>query len=143
MSTRINRPRGVLVAAILLIVAGAFNLVAGIITLVSTLPAEAADATSQQQALVGGAIALEVGTVVIGILNIILAIGILRGNRVARLLVTILQAITIFVGVIGLSSSEASHDITRYAFTSIVTPLAIILMLWIGAETKAFFVRRD
>lgn len=133
MSTRTIRPRGVLVAAILLIVAGAFNIVAGIIAL----------AMSSEEGPVGPAIALTSGTIVIGVLNLVLAIGILRGSRVARLLASILQAITVAIGLIGLSSSEASHDITRYAFTAIVTPLAIILMLWIGTQTKAFFARKS
>lgn len=79
----------------------------------------------------------------IGVLNIVFAIGVLRGNRVARLLVTRIQAITIIVGALGLASATASHDITRYVFTSLVTPLMIVLLLWIGEQTKAFFARTN
>lgn len=139
MSTNSPRPRGVLVAAILLILAGAFSVITGIMGLISVIPG----ATSGEQALAGPLIVYTSVIIVIGVLNILLAVGILRGNRAARLLVTILQVATVAIGLIGLSSSEASHDIARYVFSAIVTPLAIVLMLWLGAQTKAFFARKS
>lgn len=135
MSNSVTRPRGVLVAAILLIVAGVFHIVTGVMAIVSV--------SAEQDPRVGPAIALLGGTILIGLLDIVLAIGILRGSRIARLLATILQAMTVALGLIGLASAEAAQDISKYAFTAIVTPLAIILMLWIGAQTRDFFARKN
>lgn len=143
MSTGVSRPRGVLVVAILLFIVGAFNVVVGTMALIPTVGAEMAASSSEEQRLAGLGIAISAGSLLIGVLNIVFAIGILRGNRVARLLVTIIQAITIIVGVLGLASATASHDITRYVFTSLVTPLMIIVLLWIGEQTKAFFARTN
>lgn len=143
MSTGVSRPRGVLVVAILLFIVGAFNIVVGTMALIPTVGAEMAASSSEEQRLAGLGIAISAGSLLIGVLNIVFAIGILRGNRVARLLVTIIQAITIIVGVLGLASATASHDITRYVFTSLVTPLMIIVLLWIGEQTKAFFARTN
>lgn len=143
MSTGVSRPRGVLVVAILLFIVGAFNVVVGTMALIPTVGAEMAASSSEEQRLAGLGIAISAGSLLIGVLNIVFAIGILRGNRVARLLVTIIQAITIIVGALGLASATASHDITRYVFTSLVTPLMIILLLWIGEQTKAFFARTN
>lgn len=134
MSTSVSRPRTVLLAGILLIATGIFHTVGWIIVFFGTPPEEAFTAPT---------IVFMVGTVVIGILNIVLAIGVLRGNRVARLIATILQAITVLLAVIGLFSAEAAQDITRYVMTAIVTPLGIIALLWVGAQTKEFFARRN
>lgn len=138
MATIAPRPRGVLVAAILLIASGIFNIISSVIAITATM----GEATPDQESAAGLATMYLGATIVIGILNIILAIGILRGSRISRTLVTILQALTVAIGLIGLSSSEAAQDFTRYALTAIVTPLAIISMLWIGAQTKEFFARR-
>lgn len=131
--TRTNRPVGVTIVAVLLIVTGILGLVAGILAIVATLAgAEAA----------GHLIILAVLAILAAILNLVFAAGILRGNRVARLIVTIVQIISVLGAVASLATSPAAESIWGHIL-NIAAPVVIILLLWAGERTKAFFARQS
>lgn len=134
MVTNVRRPVGVLFVGILLIVSGAIGAIAGLFALLGAFAGVSTMDTMHVGLGISGGL-----MVVLGVLNIVFAIGILRGSRVARVIVTVLQVISIITGIVGLFSTG---DFTWQLFNGVVFPAVITLLLWMGADTKAFFSRR-
>ena len=92
--TTTRRPIGVTIVAVLLFVTGIIGVIAGIGGLVAgvngtSAVVEGTAVNNYGVAILGGWLLLS------GILSIVLAFGILRGNRVARIIVTILQILNL------------------------------------------------
>lgn len=129
--TRTTRPVGVTIVAVLLIITGVLGLIAGILAIVATLAGQGA---------AGHLIVLAVFAIVAAALNLIFAAGILRGNRVARMIVTIVQVLSVLGAVASLATSPAAESVWGHIL-NIAAPIVIILLLWAGDKTKAFFAR--
>lgn len=138
MSTTTKRPLGVTLVAALLLISGALSLVGGIFGLIgaSAIPsAEIAGETLDSSALT----VLSVGIIVIAVLNLVFAFAILRGSRVARMIVTILQVLTV-AGGIGALFTPGAH--VWQGIVNLMMPVLIVALLWMGDQTKAFFSKR-
>lgn len=133
-----RRPVGVTIVGVLMIIAGALTVIAGILALVGAASGASADING-----VGigpaGFTATGIIAIIIGALNILLAFGILRGNNTVRVIVTILQVISLVGAVWALVSGTG----TMWSnIQNIVIPIIIIALLWAGEKTKAFFAKR-
>ena len=135
--TTTPRPIGVTIVAVLLFVTGIIGVIAGIGGLVAgvngtSAVVEGTAVNSYGVAILGGWLLLS------GILSIVLAFGILRGNRVARIIVTILQILNLVSFVTTLVQGGATWAV----IVNGILQIAILALLWVGDQTKAFFARR-
>ena len=136
--TAYPRPLGVTLVAVLLFVSAAVGIIGGVLGLIGATVTPSASVEGVQ--LDSTALSLlAVFLLAIGILNLIFAFGILRGSRVARMIVTILQVITIVSGVVAMVTAGGQF---WHGIYNLLMPILIVALLWTGAGTKDFFARR-
>jgi len=135
MSKSVPRSFGVVLVGILLILWGVLNVLGGLLILIGDpkdlivqLGGESLDSTGLS--ILGGV------ALALGILGILFAIGVLNGSRFARGVVTLIQ-------LLGLGSAIylliAGSPLDWTEVQSIAVPVIIILLLWVGEKTRAFF----
>lgn len=137
MSPRTPRPIGAIVVAVLLFLSAAFGIVSGVMTILGGVAGATADvegvALNSTSLLILGGFWL-----VVGLASLILAFGILRGSRVARIVVTIVQVLALAGGVGSMiAAGRISYDVVQ----GVLFPLAIISILWSGDQMRAFFAK--
>jgi hypothetical protein len=88
---RVSRPASVVVAAALVFVAGAIDIISGVILLVQPDAPEIAATFGGPD----GARGIAIGSIVIGAVLVVLAYGVFRGNWIARMVVTVLEALSL------------------------------------------------
>jgi hypothetical protein len=131
------RPANVTVAGVLLIIFAALQIISGILALVGG--GAVAAGTDGETSALGGAIVITGGVLlVVGVLSLIFAIGILRGSNVARWIVTILQLISIGSGIYALVTGGQQ---LWQGLANLIIPVLILLLLWVGERTRAFFAK--
>ncbi|HET8927572.1 MAG TPA: hypothetical protein VFN24_07035 [Microbacterium sp.] len=131
------RPANVTVAGVLLIIFAALQIISGILAMVGG--GAVATVGDSATGAVAGAIVITGGILlVVGVLSLIFAIGILRGSNVARWIVTILQLISIGSGIYALVT--AGQPLWQ-GLANLVIPVLILLLLWVGERTRAFFAK--
>jgi hypothetical protein len=131
-----KRPFLVTVISIVMIVVGLFQAVIGITVLVErndeTFLADA-DVTSSQAT--GFGIAL----LVIGALSVLLAFGLLRGSRLSRALIGLVEVSQIASGIYALINLDSTRQAS--AIGMIVGALIVLYYLFGTDKAKAFFAR--
>ncbi|GAB3631097.1 hypothetical protein GCM10027421_04500 [Microbacterium shaanxiense] len=138
MSPATTRPFGVTLVAVFLFITGILSIMGGILGFIGS--SNGASETLEGVTLDGTGIAVLSGFfVVVGVLNMIFAFGILRGSRVARAIITVLQLITIISGVVALVTSGAQ---LWHGIYNLLLPILIVVLLWAGARTREFFASR-
>lgn len=138
MSTNVARPIGVTLVAVFLLVSGVLGIIGGILGFIGA--ANTTSAPVEGFTLDSTGIGVLAGfTLVIAVLNVIFAFGILRGSRGARMIVTILQVLTIVSAIVALVTSGGELWHTIY---SLMMPILIVALLWTGSGTKEFFAKR-
>lgn len=136
--TTAPRPIGVTLVAVLLFISAAVGIIAGVLGLIGAGVTPSATVEGVQLDSTG--LSLLAGfLLVIGILNLIFAFGILRGSRVARMIVTILQLVTIVSGVVTMVTAGGQ---IWHGIYNLLMPILIVALLWMGAATKDFFAKR-
>ena len=125
-----KRPLGVTIVAALAIVSGVFDVIGGVSLLVAG-DAEAADRFGGAGVLTTVAIV----SIAIGVLMLVIAVGLLRGNAVARVAATIVQAFSL-ASSIWIGIAEPSQIATE--LVSALIALAILLLLWSGESSRYF-----
>ena len=91
MADGVKRPTSVVVAAVLVFVAGAIDIISGAVLLVQPDAPEI-------EATFGGAEGVRgvaIGSIVLGAILVVLAYGVFRGNWIARMIVTVLEALSL------------------------------------------------
>lgn len=131
-----KRPFLVTVISVVMIVIGLFQAVIGITVLVErnddTFLTDA-DITSSQAT--GFGIAL----LVIGTLSVLLALGLLRGSRLSRALIGLLEVSQISSGIYALVKLDSTRQTS--AIGTIVGALIVLYFLFGTDRAKAFFAR--
>ena len=126
-----TRPGGVTFIAVLVWIQGALDILAGILLLVGQNVEGAADSFGGR----GGLVTTAILYILIGVVIILVARGLLRGSRGARLVVTVVEVITLAGAVFLLIASPPQ------ALSAIVTgavALLVILLLWTGRAATFF-----
>lgn len=131
------RPVGVTVVAVLMIISGIIGVLAGIVSLVGAGSVGSVGSVEVDGVALDSTAITVVGVLglVFGVLNILFAIGILRGSNVVRIIVSILQVLSLASSVYTLVSGGSIWQ----ALQTIIFPLLILILLWVGEKTKAFF----
>ena len=126
-----QRPLGVTIVAALMFISGAFDVIGGLLLLPLQADPEIADAFGGSAVIV----TLAVIETLIGIVALLIAFGLLRGNPVARIAATVVQAISLVMSIwIGITQpSTLATEIL-----SALVALAILLLLWSREATRLF-----
>jgi len=126
-----KRPLGVTIVAALAIVSGVFDIIGGIVLLATPSDPAVADRF-------GGAGMLTTIAIVelaLGIIMLVIAFGLLRGNAVSRIAATVVQVISL-ASSIWIGIAQPSTLATE--IVSALVALALLLLLWTGEATRYF-----
>jgi K+ transporter len=128
MAEAVGRPAAVAVAAVLVLVAGAIDVISGVLLLLQPDVPEIA-------ATFGAGVAI--GSIVVGAILVIAAYGVWRGNSIARMVVTVLEAFSL-IGSLFLAVAYLGTAVGEWigvAFSAV-----ILILLW-TKDTSAYFRR--
>jgi hypothetical protein len=126
-----TRPLGVTIVAALAVVSGAFDVIGGIVLLSMQSDRTTADAFGGASV----ATSLAIMEIAIGIVMLVIAIGLLRGNTVSRIAATILEACSL-AGSIWIGIAQPATLSTE--IVSALVALAILMLLWSAEATRYF-----
>jgi len=126
-----KRPLGVTIVAVLAILSGAFDVIGGIVLLAGQGDTELAEAF-------GGAgmlITVAAVSIIIGVAMLLIAIGLLRGNAVARMAATVVQVFSLVMSVwVGIAQPSSLGT----EIPSALLAIAVLILLWSGEASRYF-----
>lgn len=131
MSNSVARPAGVTVVAVLAWISGLLDIIGGTLLLFQTSVASTVEQFGGASQLIASAL-LEI---LIGVVVIVVAIGLLRGNAASRVVITIFQILSIIASVF-FAIAYPAGAIGEYF--SIAIAAIVLLLLWTG-RASAFF----
>ena len=135
MADGVRRPGGVTVAAVLVLAAGAIDIISGVILLVQPDAPEIAATFGGR----GGVTGVAIGSIVIGAILVILALGVWRGNSASRMIVTVLEAFSLisslFLAVAYLGTAVGE-------WIGVLISAVILILLW-TKQSSAYFSRSE
>ncbi len=82
---------------------------------------------------------IAIGAIVIGVLTVIFAIGLLKGSRLSRDLVGLMEVLQLGVGIYIVAALDSSHRAT--AIGNIVGAVIVLYFLFFTDKAKAFFAK--
>ena len=131
MSNSIARPGGVTLVAVLTWISGVLDIIGGSLLLFQT----SVDATVEQFGGASQLIASALLTILIGVVVIVVAVGLLRGNNASRVVITIFQILSI-MGSVFLAIAYPAGAIGEYF--SIAVAAIVLILLWTGRASSFF-----
>lgn len=133
MSAAAARPGGVTLVAVLTWISGALNIVVGVVMFFQQSNAE----LLAQFGGTSGIITAGIVSILLGLVIVLVARGLLNGSQVARVLVTIVQALSLAGAVLGVL--VAPGQLVSSLVTGLLALLIIVLLY--TARANAFFRR--
>jgi hypothetical protein len=127
----IDRPGGVTLVAVLTWISGLLDVISGSLLLFQT----SVDATVEQFGGASQLIASALLTILVGVVVIVVAIGLLRGNNASRVVITIFQILSI-MGSVFLAIAYPAGAIGEYF--SIAVAAIVLILLWTGRASSFF-----
>jgi hypothetical protein len=127
----IDRPGGVTLVAVLTWISGLLDIIGGSLLLFQT----SVDATVERFGGSSQLIASALFTILVGVVVIVVAVGLLRGNNASRIVITVFQMVSI-VGSVFLAIAYPAGAIAEYF--SIAVAVIVLLLLW-TRRASAFF----
>lgn len=126
-----KRPLGVTIVAVLAILAGVFDIIGGIVLLGMQSDPDVAERFGGT----GLVVSLAIMELLFGVVMIIIAVGLLRGNAASRIAATVVQAFSLISSLwIGFTQpSTLSTEIV-----SALIALALLFLLWSGEASRYF-----
>jgi hypothetical protein len=131
MSSSIDRPAGVTLVAVLTWISGLLDIISGSLLLFQT----SVSATVEQFGGASQLIASALLRILIGVVIIVVAIGLLRGNNASRVVITVFQMLSI-IGSVFLAIAYPAGAIGEYF--SIAVAAIVLILLWTG-RANAYF----
>ncbi|HEX6366007.1 MAG TPA: hypothetical protein VF000_07650 [Agromyces sp.] len=131
MSDSIRRPGGVTLVAVLAWISGLLDIVSGTILLFQTSISATVERFGGESQLIASALL----NILIGVVVIVVAIGLLRGNNASRIVITIFEMLSI-IGSVFLAIAYPAGAIAEYF--SIALAAIVLILLWMG-RANAFF----
>jgi hypothetical protein len=127
----IDRPGGVTLVAVLTWISGLLDIIGGSLLLFQTSVQATVDQFGGPSQLIASALL----TILIGVVVIVVAIGLLRGNNASRVVITIFQILSI-VGSVFLAIAYPAGAIGEYF--SIAVAAIVLILLWTGRASSFF-----
>ena len=131
MSDSIPRPGGVTVVAVFAWISGLLDVIGGTLLLFQTSVAATVEQFGGESQLIASAL-LEI---LVGVVVIVVAIGLLRGNDASRIVITIFEIVSI-VGSVFLAIAYPAGAIGEYF--SIAVAAIVLLLLWTRSASAYF-----
>lgn len=131
MSYSVSRPGGVTLVAVLAWISGALDVLGGTLLLFQTSIASVVERFGGESQLIASAIL----SILVGVVVIVVALGLLRGDAGARVVITIFQALSIMSSVL-LAIAYPPGAIGEYV--SIAVAVIIIALLWTRRASDFF-----
>lgn len=131
MSNSIARPVGVTVVAVFAWISGLLDVIGGTLLLFQTSVASTVEQFGGASQLIASAL-LEI---LIGVVVIVVAIGLLRGNNASRIVITIFQILSIIASVF-FAIAYPAGAIGEYF--SIAVAAIVLILLWTGRASVFF-----
>jgi hypothetical protein len=126
-----RRPAGVTLVAVLAWIEGALNVLAGVLLLAFQHEPSVQNAWSSQSSLITSAIL----TILFGVVVLLIAGGLLRGSSGARVVVTVVQVLSIIADAF---TAWAFPGQFAWAAISALISLIIVILLWTGRASDFF-----
>lgn len=134
MSTpQVNRPATITLIGGLAFIAGAIDMISGVL-LFFLLPNEEVVANFGGS---GGLIAAAIGSIVVGLITAVLGGGLLRGSNVARLIVTVLQVLSI-IGSLFLAVAYIGDASVIGEWLGLAVSVVLVILLWTPKASRYF-----
>ncbi|MRX44430.1 hypothetical protein [Agromyces kandeliae] len=128
-----SRPVTITIIGVLAFIAGAIDMVSGVILFFLLAVPEVVDGFGGTGQLITAAIA----SIVVGLITAVLAGGLLRGSQPARLIVTVLQVISI-IGSLFLAVAYLGIPVGEWI--GLAVSALVVILLW-TPKASAFFTR--
>jgi hypothetical protein len=132
-TTQASRPVTITLIGALAFLAGLIDLVSGVL-LFFLLPNDDVVANFGGT---GGLIAAAIGSIVVGLVTAVLAGGLLRGSIPARLIVTVLQVLSI-IGSLFMAVAYIGDPAVVGEWLGLVVSVALVILLWTPKATRFF-----
>ncbi len=131
------RPRAVTVVAVIVWVGGAIQILTGALSF-------AGQGVSGEEQRASALIAALVN-VLVGVATVIVGVGLLRGNRAARLVVTIVVAVSLLGNLLALAGAAAAGESASAIVLAVTAAIdaAGIVLLWAGSGRSYFGRQRE
>ncbi|MGI9822004.1 DUF7144 family membrane protein [Agromyces sp. Marseille-Q5079] len=131
MAEHTARPAGVTVVAVIAWLSGAIDIVVGTIMFLQA----SAIAVAPEWAGAGAVYTSAILSIILGIITVVVAVGLLSGNAAARLIVTVVQVLSI---ISSLFVIVASWGDPIGEWLSILIALIVVLLLWSRRASRFF-----
>jgi hypothetical protein len=126
-----KRPGGVTLVAVLTWISGLLDIIGGVLLLFQTSAAATVEAFGGSSQLIASAI----GSILIGTLVVIVANGLLRGSAGARMVITVVQIISIAAAIF-IAIAYPAGAIAEFFGAAVA--VVVLALLWTG-RASAFF----
>ena len=127
----VRRPAGVTLVAVLVWISGALDIISGIIVLVQSGNAEMNERFAGQT----GYFSVGITSIVLGIVAVVVAVGLWRGNLAARMIITVIEVLSI-IGSLFLAVAYIGEPVGEWI--GIVVALIAVILLW-SPKAGTFF----
>jgi hypothetical protein len=131
MSSSIDRPAGVTLVAVLTWISGLLDIISGSLLLFQTSVSATVEQFGGESQLIASALL----RILIGVVIIVVAIGLLRGNNASRVVITVFQMLSI-TGSVFLAIAYPAGAIGEYF--SIAVAAIVLILLWTGRASAYF-----
>ncbi|WP_400996456.1 hypothetical protein [Agromyces sp. GXQ0307] len=128
-----SRPVTITIIGVLAFIAGAIDMVSGVVLFFLLAVPEVVDGFGGTGPLITAAIA----SIIVGLITAVLAGGLLRGSQPARLIVTVLQVISI-IGSLFLAVAYLGIPVGEWI--GLAVSALVVILLW-TPKASAFFTR--
>lgn len=127
----VRRPGGVTLVAVLTWISGALDFLAGVVLFLQEGDPELRERFAGQ----AGVVTIALASMVVGLIAVIVAVGLWRGNLAARMIITVVQVISI---VLSLFLAIAYIGLPVGEWIGIVVSFIALMLLW-SKKASAFF----
>lgn len=130
----IRRPTGVTIVAVLAWISGALDLISGILLFLLLPVPEVVDQFNGT----GGLITSAIGSVIIGLIVVIVAGGLLNGNNASRLIVTVIEVLSLIGSLFLVWAYYGNRPEVVAEWAGILVSLVVLILLW-SRKASAYF----
>ncbi|GAA1831237.1 DUF7144 family membrane protein [Agromyces salentinus] len=131
MAQHTARPAGVTIVAVIAWLSGAVDIVVGTIMLLQA----SGIAIAPELGGAGTVYTAAIVSIILGVITVIVAAGLLSGNMAARLIVTVVQVLSI-ISSLFIAVANMGNPIGEWL--SILVSLIVVLLLWTKAASQFF-----
>ncbi len=128
-----KRPVTITIIGVFAFIAGLLDMISGVILFFRLVNPEVVARFGGS----GGLIAAAIGSIIVGLITVILAGGLLRGSNTARLIITVLQVLSI-IGSLFMAVAYMSDPSVAGEWIGVVFSVILVILLWTPKASRFF-----